>query len=402
MNRRFFPVANLNRGAALMALLFATTIALSSQYASGEATLGIGDKAPSLDIEHYIQDGRRGFEEVEDFEKGKIYVIEFWATWCGPCIQTMPHLAELQSKYRGDGVRIISVSDEDLSKVEELLDQEYPGRKETFSELTSAYTLTVDSDGSVTEDYMRAAEQNGIPSSFLVGKTGLIEWIGHPMELDEPLAEVIADRWDREAYKEQMKRDQQFQIAMQKINQLAGSGKFKDALKVVDKLLEEMEGENDVRSSLIREQLVAFQYNLRLDSGDRSEDVIEFFRDQLAQAKTDNRELAQFSYNLMSSMQQGTDPGPLADETVAALSESVDGADDEVKPLMYVLIAQINASMTNFDKAIAAQKQAIAASTGQQKERMEQLLEQFQEMAAKQAESSDGADDDSGNDSDKK
>ncbi|SMP76568.1 AhpC/TSA family protein [Neorhodopirellula lusitana] len=387
MNRCFSRIAGLRRGAAFAALVIAATVSMSGQRARGEATLGIGDKAPTLDIEHYVQKGKEGFGEVTDFEEGKIYVVEFWATWCGPCIQSMPHLVELQNKYRGEGVRVISISDEEVEKVEELLEQDYPGREETFGELTSAYTLTVDPDGSVSEDYMQAAEQNGIPSSFLVGKTGLIEWIGHPMELDEPLAEVLADRWDREAYKEQMKRQEQFQIAMQKVNQLAGSGKFEDALKVVDKLLEELKSQDDPRSNLIRKQLTSFQYNLRLDSGDQSDEVMAFFRKQLNEAKSDNRELTQFSYNLMASMQQGTDPGALAGETIAALNESVDSADDEVKPLMYVLIAQINASMTKFDEAIAAQKKAIEASTGRQKERMTQLLEQFQEMADSQDES---------------
>lgn len=380
MNR---PISYL---ATLMALTLVATVVMGNRLSHAEVTLSIGDKAPSLDIEHYIHEDN-GFDEIEDFEEGKVYVVEFWATWCGPCIQSMPHLVELQTKYRGEGVQIISISDEDLAKVEALMVEPYPGKDKTYAELTSAYTLTVDPDGSSTDDYMRAAEQNGIPASFLVGKTGLVEWIGHPMELDEPLAEVIADRWDREAYKEQMKRQEQFQIAMRKVNQLAGSGKFEDALNVVNKVIEDMEGEDDPRSNLIREQLTAFQYNLRLDSGDQSEEVMAFFRSQLEKAKADTRELTQFSYNLMASMQQGTDPGPLAGETIAALEGSVEAADDEVKPIMYVLIAQMSASMSDFDQAIANQKKAIEASTGRQKERMEQLLEQFETMAAKAGES---------------
>ena len=368
--------------ATLMALTLIATVVMGNRRSHAEVTLSIGDKAPSLNIEHYIHEDN-GFGKVSSFEEGKVYVVEFWATWCGPCIQSMPHLVQLQTKYRDEGVQIISISDEDLEKVEALMAEPYPGKDQTYAELTSAYTLTVDPDGSSTDDYMRAAEQNGIPASFLVGKTGLVEWIGHPMELDEPLAEVIADRWDREAYKEQMKRQEQFQIAMRKVNQLAGSGKFEDALNVVNKVIEDMEGEDDPRSNLIREQLTAFQYNLRLDSGDQSDEVMSFFRSQLEKAKADTRELTQFSYNLMASMQQGTDPGPLAGETISALEASVESADDEVKPIMYVLIAQMSASMSDFEQAIANQKKAIEASSGRQKERMEQLLEQFEKMAAK-------------------
>jgi hypothetical protein len=48
--------------------------------------------------------------------------------------------------------------------------------------------------------YMRAAKQNGIPSAFIVGKDGKIEWIGHPMEMDQPLTKVVEDGWDRDAF----------------------------------------------------------------------------------------------------------------------------------------------------------------------------------------------------------
>ncbi|MFG0289900.1 MAG: TlpA disulfide reductase family protein [Rhodopirellula sp. JB044] len=382
MNRRsFVPTAAFASIAVAAGCLFAQT-------ASAEITLGIGDKAPALDIEHYIHDAKEGRGEVTEFEKNKVYVVEFWATWCGPCIQSMPHLAELQEKYRGEGVQIISVSDEELETVQELLEKEYPGEEKTFEELTSAYTLTVDPDASVSEDYMRAAGQNGIPSSFLVGKTGLIEWIGHPMELDEPLEQVLSDTWDREAYKEQMKQEQKLLAAMQKVNQLAGSGKFEDAIKVIDKVIEEIGGD-DPRSEIIRENLVNFRFNLRLDAGERSEEVIEFFRKQITDAKGDAQAITQFGYGLMSSMQQGTDPGPLAAETIAALNDEVDGAEDEMKPYMYVLIAQMQASMSNFDEAIEAQVKAVDTSSGKQKERMQQMLDQLKEMASKQGEGSD-------------
>ncbi len=100
-------------------LLLAASIAvalclwtLDRPRAAAAEELGIGSRAPELDIEHWIQDGNGFFKPVTTFEQGKVYVVEFWATWCGPCIQSMPHLAELQNKYRGQNVQIVSVSDE--------------------------------------------------------------------------------------------------------------------------------------------------------------------------------------------------------------------------------------------------------------------------------------------------
>ena len=89
--------------------------------------LTVGSEAPNLDIEHWVQDGNGQFKPVTDFENGKVYIVEFWATWCGPCIQSMPHLAQLQTEYASKGVQIVSISDEDLETVEKFLDREVRG-----------------------------------------------------------------------------------------------------------------------------------------------------------------------------------------------------------------------------------------------------------------------------------
>ena len=60
----------------------------------------------------------------------KVVVLEFWATWCGPCIAAMPHIAEIQKKYEDKNVQVISISDEDLDTVEDFLEREVRGQKE--------------------------------------------------------------------------------------------------------------------------------------------------------------------------------------------------------------------------------------------------------------------------------
>jgi thiol-disulfide isomerase/thioredoxin len=66
--------------------------------------LMVGDLAPALEVNRFVKG-----EPFSDFQKGQVYVIEFWATWCVPCKESIPHLTELQKKY-GEKVRILGVS----------------------------------------------------------------------------------------------------------------------------------------------------------------------------------------------------------------------------------------------------------------------------------------------------
>jgi thiol-disulfide isomerase/thioredoxin len=156
-------------------------------------TLKVGDAAPEFKVEKFIKG-----DEFSGFEKGKVYVVEFWATWCGPCIMSMPHISELQREYKDKGVTIVGVNiwedknfdDATLKKVEEFVQKKGDGMD---------YTVAYDG-GSKHMDttWMKAAGRNGIPSAFLVDQTGTIAWMGHPMSLDMVLDEVITGKWDKE------------------------------------------------------------------------------------------------------------------------------------------------------------------------------------------------------------
>jgi len=152
--------------------------AAAAPAAAQEATLKTGDPAPALDVEHWLKG-----EAVTAFEPGQCYVVEFWATWCPPCKASMPHLSELQEEY-GDQLVVIGLSDEPLEVAKSFLDQPEWAAK-------TRYTLGTDPDRSVYADYMDAAKQRGIPTSFLVNGEGKIVWIGHPSAMDRPLRKML-------------------------------------------------------------------------------------------------------------------------------------------------------------------------------------------------------------------
>ncbi len=142
-----------------------------------------GADVPTLEIEKWVKG------DAFKFEKGKVYVVEFWATWCGPCIASMPHLSELQEHY-GD-VTFVGVTKEDpnnsLAAVEEMVRDKGPGM---------GYTVAWDAAGKTYDNFMTASGSRGIPTSFIVDQNSKIAYIGHPMGLDIPLKMVVAGKWD--------------------------------------------------------------------------------------------------------------------------------------------------------------------------------------------------------------
>ncbi len=340
-----------------------------------EKELGIGSKAPMLDIEHWVQDGNGFFKPIKEFRDGQVYVVEFWATWCGPCLNSMPHLAELQNKYRGRGVQVISVSDETLDEVKDLLGKEKEEGK-TYDQITSAYSLTADPDRSVHKDYMEASGQQGIPTSFIVGKTGHVEWIGHPMEMDEPLEAVVTDSWDREKFKEKLAREEEFKLVVQQMSRLAGGGKFGEALKLAEEQLAKADDES------LREQWQSIRFKLKLMAGQIDDDLIATHRKRVASMKGDANAVGLTGYELYGLMQQGAKVGPLAGDMIVAIEAEVAKAEDGMKPLLHNTVALLNEATGNIDAAIKAQQAAIDAATDRQKKRLQPYLDELKKKVS--------------------
>jgi len=169
--------------AALVAMT--TVAALGSAPA---ATLNVGDPAPKIQVSKWVQG-----EAVNQFARDKAYIVEFWATWCGPCRVSIPHLNELHNKFKDKGLVVIGQDcwEQDTSLVGPFIKK--MGEKMTYRVALDMVPDGEKSKGKMAETWMEAAGQNGIPSAFVVSKEGIIAWIGHPMTLKESVLEQVLD-----------------------------------------------------------------------------------------------------------------------------------------------------------------------------------------------------------------
>lgn len=141
--------------------------------------LRLGDFAPLI-----YADAIKG--EVPQVGSGDVTIVEFWATWCGPCRKTIPHLSKVQERYEPKGVRIVGISNEDEKTVR-------PFVRKMGAQMD--YAVAVDRNHATSNAYMGGFGVNTIPHAFIVDRDGRIEWHGHPgsREMVEVLDELTAD-----------------------------------------------------------------------------------------------------------------------------------------------------------------------------------------------------------------
>lgn len=161
---------------------------------TAQRRLTIGDVAPPITVSSWMKG-----KGATTFLSGKTYVVEFWATWCAPCLEGMPHLSELQTQF-GEEVLVLGITNEDEDTIKRFLARS-SGEASAWDDVVT-YAIGIDDGRNTFRSYMEKSGDIGIPKAFIVGPDGYIEWIGQPMRLDEPLAKVVRGEWDRVAARE--------------------------------------------------------------------------------------------------------------------------------------------------------------------------------------------------------
>lgn len=126
----------------------------------------LGQKAPDLVVEKWVTD--------EPDTRGKFVLIDFWATWCGPCRRAIPELNELHGRF-GDKLAVIGLSDETEEAVRKMADPKIQ------------YSIAID-----TQRRMESAvEVTAIPHVLLIDPQGIVRWEGNPLQSGDLLSESV-------------------------------------------------------------------------------------------------------------------------------------------------------------------------------------------------------------------
>lgn len=330
----------------------------------------VGSNAPAISIVEWLKG-----EPITELKPDQIYVVEFWATWCGPCKATMPHLAALQNEY-GDKVQFIGVTDEDAQTVRPFLEEKANGTDKTWSEVLT-YRIALDKDGETNAAFMQAAEQAGIPCAFVVGKTGKIEWIGHPAEMDEPLSQIVAGTWDLTSVAAAAKMERAMEAAKMEAAPLIGAAlndkDYPKAIRLIEGLMQRFPKSPEF--PLIRLQF-QIQGNLFDQANENAKTLIET-------AKDDAEKLSQLAW----MMATGTNSKGIDLDLAASAAEKAVQLTEEKNADYIDTFAQVKFRQGLLDDAIALQKKAIEVAPPQIVEGFKEHLQEMEAAAAQKSES---------------
>ncbi len=339
------------------------------------AELGIGDAAPSLDLKEFVKG------KPIAIEKGHVYVVEFWATWCGPCRESIPHLTELQKKYKD--AHIVGISDEEAATVKSFveslgdkMDYRVAIDKPSASDKANNDKNTPEqSEGKTARAWLDASGQSGIPTAFIVNRDAKVAWIGHPMEMEKVLEQVVAGTFDLQAAAKKFKEEQAMLRKLRELRARLASAEREGGNKAVLKVLDEAILENAALETMLGLQ----RFAILSQANDTDAQAQEYGRRLMDKVFKDNPDaLSNLAWLVVQpGAPQKPTPGLVKVALLAALR--ADELTERKDPNYADTLARAYFVSGNRKKALETQERAVKLAGGASPLDIKELKERLEE-----------------------
>lgn len=159
----------------LLAFIF-----LLSHNVFSQLKIKVGDAAPKLNITDYLAN-----VPADKNLENKYILLEFWATWCTTCLEQVPHINELNEKYKDrKDFAFLSITDESPQKT-----------KNTLKKFKFNTVVISDQTKKALNDFVVDGQDGSysIPKTILIDNKGIIRWIGQPYYLNEVIINKFSE-----------------------------------------------------------------------------------------------------------------------------------------------------------------------------------------------------------------
>ncbi len=331
--------------------------------AAGDGLAVPGQRAPDLENVRWIQG-----EPVKQFESGRVYVVDFWSTWCEACIEPIDHLNALAQRYEDDATFIaIHIWQREAAPEP----AKFLAKRRIASKSVLKFAIVEDADDVLAKTWMDATENGGLPTSMIVDRASRLAWFGHSKDLDGPLREIIDGTYDTQRSIEMMNRG------------IQAGRKANESGKAIEK------GDYEWGMTLMLEafraapktvaEWIPSTYGHMLHASQSQETAARFVRKVLATKEGNTAALhagfARMILNFRNSDQCDLSLALELAEKANIMSESSD-------PFMLSTLAEVRAERKDVSGAIEAIERAIKMATDRDKlERFNKTLQEFQKLS---------------------
>lgn len=164
---------------ALLRPLLGSLLLAAATWSS--AAVPVGANAPDFTLKTLNGPNMRLQEQ-----RGKVVLVNFWATWCGPCRKEMPHLNRIADKYKSSGLVLLGVN----------IDEDVRNAAEVAGKLKVSFPVLLDTDKAVSKIY----DLNSMPSTMVIDRSGKVRYVhrgyqdGYEDTYDQQIRELLKER----------------------------------------------------------------------------------------------------------------------------------------------------------------------------------------------------------------